>query len=144
MNMKRWTTLLPGLSVGAALLGFAVPQASAQTHDQRAEKNAFQQHQRQERALYGKRAVKGHQKQEKRTFKMEERAERRGRRGWYNNGPGYRAYPQPYRRGQYHGGVYSQGQYGGYSQRPHPRRYPPNSQYLPYAPYPGNGGDRHP
>jgi len=130
MNKKRWIPMLPAFTVGAVLMGFAAPQASAQMHDQQAEKRAFKQHERQEREMYGKRAVRAHQKQERREFQMEERAERSGS---YNNGYGNWGYgQQPYRRGQFHNRVYGQGQYGGYSQYYPYGQYPSSSQYPTY------------
>lgn len=102
MHSKKWF-LKAGLPAALATIVLAVApaRASAQSHDQRLERQQFKQHERQERAIYGERTVRGHQRGERGQFQAEERAERSG---WYGGGDGNWAnnYPGPYGRGGFH------------------------------------------
>jgi hypothetical protein len=96
-NVKNWMTKAAmALALGARILSFAAPQASAQSRNQRFQNEQLRE--RQERNLYWNRAVNPHHQQQQRRF----------------------AYQQPY--WQYGYGQY--GYYGQYGTRLQP--YYPN------------------
>jgi hypothetical protein len=105
-NLKNWMTKATvAVALGAGMLIFAAPQASAQSRTQRFENEQLQQGQ--ERNLYNNRAVNPRQQQqEQRRF----------------------TYQQPY---QQHGfGQYGYGQYGQYGTYRTPQPYYSNENRV--------------
>jgi len=103
-NVKNWTKAVMALALGAGMLSFAAPQASAQSRNQR-----FENEQLQERNRYSNRTVNSHHQHEQRGF----------------------TYQQPYQQhgyGQYGYGQYGYGQYGQYGTPPQP--YYPNQNSV--------------
>ena len=104
-NVKNWMTKAAmALALGAGMLSFAAPQASAQSRNQR-----FENEQLQERNLYSNHAVNPHQQ---------------GQQG--QQGQRRFTYQQPYR--QYGYGQYGYGQYGQYGTPTQP--YYPNQNRV--------------